>query len=69
MAVKNGQFVIRVYGIIINNRNEILVSDEFQFNIKMTKFPGGGLHFGEGPEDCLRREFKEECNGPWGFLH
>jgi 8-oxo-dGTP diphosphatase len=29
----------------------------------MTKFPGGGLLFGEGPVDCLRREFSEECNG------
>ena len=29
----------------------------------MTKFPGGGLEFGEGLVDGLRREFKEECNG------
>jgi ADP-ribose pyrophosphatase YjhB (NUDIX family) len=29
----------------------------------MTKFPGGGLQFGEGTIDCLKREFKEECNG------
>ncbi len=29
----------------------------------MTKFPGGGLHFGEGTIDCLKREFIEECNG------
>jgi ADP-ribose pyrophosphatase YjhB (NUDIX family) len=35
----------------------------FIINMKMTKFPGGGLHFGEGPADCLRREFREECNG------
>ena len=26
----------------------------------MTKFPGGGLEFGEGTIECLRREFKEE---------
>jgi ADP-ribose pyrophosphatase YjhB (NUDIX family) len=26
----------------------------------MTKFPGGGLQFGEGPVDCLKREALEE---------
>lgn len=26
----------------------------------MTKFPGGGLEYGEGTHDCLIREFKEE---------
>ena len=62
MTNKNGQFVIRVYGIIINNGKEVLVSDEFQLDTKMTKFPGGGLEFGEGPEDCIRREIREECN-------
>ena len=56
-------FTIRVYGLIINTFNEILITDEFQLGIKMTKFPGGGLEFGEGPIDCLKREFKEECNG------
>ncbi len=63
MTNKNGQFIIRVYGIIINNKKEVLISDEFQLGTKMTKFPGGGLEFGEGLEDCLQREFKEECNG------
>ena len=28
----------------------------------MTKFPGGGLQFGEGPGDCLKREFMEELH-------
>lgn len=57
-----GQFVIRVYGIVINARQEVLITDEFQLGMKMTKFPGGGLQFGEGPIDCLKREFREECN-------
>lgn len=57
------QFVIRVYGIILNDHQEVLISDEFQLDQKMTKFPGGGLEFGEGTVDCLVREFKEECNG------
>ena len=57
------KFTIRIYGIIINKNNEILITDEFQLGIKMTKFPGGGLQFGEGTVDCLKREFGEECNG------
>ncbi len=49
-------FTIRVYGLIINNNDEVLISDEFQLSTKMTKFPGGGLEFGEGPTDCIKRE-------------
>ncbi len=54
------QFNIRVYGLIINDKKEVLLSDEFQIDMKMTKFPGGGLDFGEGPADCIRRECLEE---------
>ncbi|MBI3501271.1 MAG: NUDIX domain-containing protein [Bacteroidetes bacterium] len=53
-------FNIRVYGLLINAHNEVLVTDEFPFGKEMTKFPGGGLHFGEGTIDCIKREFKEE---------
>jgi 8-oxo-dGTP diphosphatase len=56
-------FLIRVYGLIINGKNEVLITDEFRMGMKMTKFPGGGLQYGEGTLDCLRREFREECNG------
>ena len=38
---KHGKFTIRIYGIIINDSNEILISDEFQLGTKMTKFPEG----------------------------
>lgn len=53
-------FNIRVYGILINDKKEILVSDEFIRGNYFTKFPGGGLEFGEGTKDCLKREFMEE---------
>lgn len=53
-------FNIRVYGILKNQFDEVLVSDEFIFDTLMTKFPGGGLKFGEGPEECLIRECLEE---------
>ena len=56
------QFNIRVYGILMTDKNQILVSDELIRGSYITKFPGGGLEFGEGTRDCLRREFKEEMN-------
>ncbi len=55
------KFTIRVYGIIVNSTSEILITDEFQLNMKMIKFPGGGMKPGEGTIDCLRREMQEEC--------
>ena len=53
---------IRVYGILINEQNQILVSDELIRGMKITKFCGGGLEKGEGTRDCLAREFMEEMN-------
>ncbi len=40
----------------------MLVSDELIRGGYYTKFPGGGLEFGEGTRDCLKREFKEEMD-------
>lgn len=54
------RFTIRVYGILMDSKNRILLSDEFIRGDYFTKFPGGGLEFGEGTRDCLKREFKEE---------
>ena len=56
------RFNIRVYGILINEKKQVLVSDEYIRGNFYTKFPGGGLEFGEGTRDCLKREFKEEMN-------
>ncbi len=55
-------FNIRVYGILINEAKEVLVSDEYIRGRYYTKFPGGGLEFGEGTRECLVREFMEEMN-------
>ncbi len=55
-------FNIRVYGILINENRQVLVSDEYIRGGYYTKFPGGGLEFGEGLRDGLRREFIEEMN-------
>lgn len=55
-------FNLRVYGILLGENKEVLVSDEFIRGQYYTKFPGGGLEFGEGTRDCLKREFKEEMD-------
>ncbi len=55
-------FNIRVYGILTNKKGQLLVTDEHRLGMRMTKFPGGGLKFGEGTIDCLRREFREELD-------
>jgi ADP-ribose pyrophosphatase YjhB (NUDIX family) len=54
------KFNVRIYGLLINETNEVLLSHERKGELKFTKFPGGGLDWGEGPLDCLHREFKEE---------
>ena len=55
-------FNIRVYGLLVDERNRVLVADEYIRGGYYTKFPGGGLEFGEGTRDCLKREFLEEMN-------
>lgn len=55
-------FNVRVYGLLINWQQEILISDEQEYGMRFTKFPGGGLELGEGLIDGLKREFIEECN-------
>ncbi|HEY0056386.1 MAG TPA: NUDIX domain-containing protein [Pedobacter sp.] len=54
-------FNVRVYGLLINEQNQILLSDEEEYDVRFSKFPGGGLEYGEGLLDALKREFVEEC--------
>jgi ADP-ribose pyrophosphatase YjhB (NUDIX family) len=57
--MNQNNFVIRVYGVAIHGKR-VLVVDEYWFDTYMTKFPGGGMEFGEGTIDCLKRECMEE---------
>lgn len=61
-------FNVRVYGLLINADNQILISDEQSGDRTFSKFPGGGLEYGEGLADALKREFMEECNMPVEIL-
>ena len=62
-------FNVRVYGLLINADNEILISDEQEHGIRFAKFPGGGLEFGEGLIEGLKREFIEECDAEIEVTH
>lgn len=54
------RFNIRVYGLWIHDQHGVLISSEVVDGISIIKYPGGGLEYGEGPADCLLREWKEE---------
>lgn len=54
-------FNVRIYGLAIQDNKLLVLKEPFMGQI-INKFPGGGLEFGEGTRDCLKREFKEELN-------
>lgn len=54
-------FNVRVYGLLVHNRKILIIREPFAGTV-IDKFPGGGLEYGEGLIDCLKREFKEELN-------
>jgi len=55
------RFNVRVYGIWLHE-GKVLVNDELIRGQHVIKFPGGGLDWGEGTIDCLKREWKEELD-------
>jgi ADP-ribose pyrophosphatase YjhB (NUDIX family) len=59
MSITPAAFTIRVYGLLLHEDQILLSRENIQGEI-FTKFPGGGLEFGEGVIECLKREFMEE---------
>ena len=55
-------FNVRIYGLLLTIQKEVLVAEEKHYNTFIRKFAGGGLQFGEGTIDAVKREFREELN-------
>jgi len=64
MSTSVDRFNIRVYGIWLNERREVLLTDELIKGQHITKYPGGGLELGEGILNALYREWAEEVGVP-----
>lgn len=52
---------VRVYACVVKDKKVLTLYEEYAGEPLM-KFPGGGLEYGEGLTDCLKREFEEELN-------
>jgi len=50
-----------VYACVVKDKKVLTLFEEYAGEPLM-KFPGGGLEFGEGLNECLKREFAEELN-------
>ncbi len=49
------------YGIVVNSKNQVLLIRKSRGAYKgKLDLPGGGIDFGETPEETLKREFQEE---------
>lgn len=53
------RFNLRVYGLLIRE-GKLLISSEQYKGHHLIKFPGGGVEYGEGIKDALKREWQEE---------
>lgn len=58
---KIDRFNVRVYGLLLHEGKIMILKEPYAGEI-LFKLPGGGIEFGEGLIDGLRRELKEELN-------
>lgn len=58
---------LRVYGCCVLHGKVLLLKEKYAGET-LLKFPGGGLELGEGMQDCLKREIKEELGIEVGIL-
>jgi uridine kinase/ADP-ribose pyrophosphatase YjhB (NUDIX family) len=49
-----------VYGVVVQNQKILLIKKKGGCYKGLLDLPGGGIEFGESPEETLRREFIEE---------
>jgi len=54
------KWVVRVYGLLRDEKGRYLVLEEYFRGGWITKFPGGGVEAHEGLLDALSREMQEE---------
>ncbi len=47
------RFNVRVYGLFVHSHLGVLLSHEELSGFKFTKFPGGGLEWGEGLTEAI----------------
>ncbi len=60
-------FRLGAYGIVLEKKNILLVRKTKGPYLGLWDLPGGGIEFGESPEDALKRELQEEIGSD--FAH
>jgi ADP-ribose pyrophosphatase YjhB (NUDIX family) len=62
MKKKNESIRVRVAGILLNSKNELLLVNHKKNGRSYWLLPGGGVEFGEDFSQALKREFMEELS-------